>query len=371
MSATIKLDKLVFLNEAEKILKKRYPSIVNKEIDRFLLDNIFDRPRYDCTGKPSVGGGCFEREDIEIFDFYDRTNPQVGRWYENGRIVERTFCALTPIIKRILRSSIEGEIISGLEAAIMLRDKEYDNVNVRVILNAHVLQAFKNKDPDENGRIIVNTDILEDYENLFYSQLAISMFISPVELQFITLESIKAREPWNKLTNLEIITLLKKKTHQKKLKIYDENCFCPSREENERIGQKGDGSPIILSTRIVTDFYGEEALSLINNEKAMFQLSEIIAIEESHFSKEKKKVSLRKHNLVITKELFNKLSSAINNGTEVPILNKDDLACKILKMGNVGQLYKKTISKSTVYKYLSDSGINKEQWEPLTESKWL
>lgn len=356
---TAPTDLISFYNSFE-VLKKRYPNITKQELNAFIADNVFALLRYDKAGKTSVEGYYYQRSDIENFDFYNRvnplagiwlhnpSNPQRGSWIENGRLVEGLICRINTIVKKISQNEIKGRIISGLESATILRRKGYDDINIRVTLNLQTLKAFKNKDPDENGELILNTDIREDYENLFYSEDEVSSYISPLELQFVELKKFRERKSWENSTDLEFKNFIKKKIHQKKLKVYDENCFCPSREEIKHLGQNIDGSPIILSTRITTGFYSEEALILINDEKAMFQLSEIIEVEKGLFGGAKKKELHGPPLKDYICFLFSAEQEKIRNGTLPPTIKKLKMAERISEADKEGEQRLSKVPISTI-----------------------
>lgn len=267
-------------------------------------------------------------------------------------------------------SPTEGHasIISGVNVAEILRNEWFKGSEIKNFLDSLVTQAFKNIPVKESKTLVLNTNLLEDYENLFYSENLIRNFLPTPELQYISLQDIETREQWERFKKFEIINFLKKHVQKGKLKVYDKNCACPSYTKSVPIGRNGDGTLITETSRIPKSYYGEESQMLIDNGSAMFQLSEILAIEKINFTTKRKNYSSEKYHMSVTQKLYEELSSLISDGTESPIHNRNDLAYKILKMGNDQGYYKKTLSVATIETYINKLGIRKSQWSTLTKA---
>lgn len=341
---------LIPLHSAAQFVEKKF-SAINIEIDAWIFDNVNKFPKYDKEGNLCEHRDYYDRNTIETFDFINDSSY--------------------PRLQRIPYNKVSGGTISGLEALVILR-KNYSELSEQTISNSlGSINAYVSNKPDKNGFIILNWNLIAEHVNLYYSEEEVRKLIPKTESQFISFSDLMNREKWKKFKKLDVIKRLQTLNFEKRLKVFDPVNWMPGYMESTFIGRYGNGKERILSNWKHTSHYGMEAQSLINEEKAMFQLSEIEAIEKSEFTQIKQTGAPKSGSKEITLRLYEEVKKEILKGRQEPLTDRETmgaLANRIYDLGKSRGLYgahNNVNSASTVKSHLTHSGIKSVQVKKL------
>ena len=352
---TIVLENITLLSyeSASKYLHEKFDVSYDVTDEWIHFRNLISK--YNDKGELHVPNGplYYDKDTIENFDFEN-----------DPRFLSRH--QMVPL------SETDGNIISGLEAAAILR-KKYSAANDNTIANMlNSLRAFTINKPDKKGMLSINSNMLERHENLFYSEQEVSCLIPSPDQQYIDFEQLIERDHFKNRNEDELVSFLKKKNQERELKTIDPVYHYPGSESiSTYIGI--DSRPVTVKEgRKPTGYYGYDAQQLIESKQAQFILSEIIAIEEATFVKPEERDPVKNSNLSITENLFHQECNRIKNGLATVPTNKEAFAKRIYAKGIKEKLYPKPMTVSRIMRHLSDlkySGVTQSLKTLKTNSK--
>jgi hypothetical protein len=325
------------LQSAANFVREKFDA-TPEEIDCWIFHNINKLKWYDIVQCDKKRENCmivsyYKRSTIENFDFTKSPYPRV---------------------QRISRSEIDGNIISGLEAAAILRKKYSHCYEWTITFLLDSIIAFITNKPNKNAMLVVNSNINDSHTNLFYSKKEVDGLVPSSEQQFISATDLMRRDTWKKFSSSDIITRLETLNRERRLKAFDPIHITPGYTRNNFIGREANGGEITLTERIPVGHYAEEARILIAEKKALFQLSEIIEIEESFFPKPEQSDPPKSDVLDREKELFGLVFEALKDEGKVPTKKKvaEMMLTKGLELGIYQQRKKPAIA--TIERKLSE-----------------
>jgi hypothetical protein len=319
---------IIYFHCAEQYVQKKFDA-TNEEIFKWITHNCNHFPKYDKDGNPYEYGEYYDRNTIKSFDFI------------NNSLFRH---------ERIISDSI---VLSGLEASRRLREKyklkkdcKWHDWTIEHLLSQ--LTSLESNTPDKNGMLLTtkslqtnahtkeNTIILsvsEHYANLFYLEEEInnlSAFI-PFDYQYISFQELMQLDHWSKLTEKEVITVLKKQNQEQTLTVFDSEYFYPKWKDLTKI----------------PNHYGEEAQALTEESTAVFKLSEIVSLEEFLFpepQEEREHKRNKTYHLDKIKEVFGVTLEWYRQERKVPP-NKNIFAQKMIKLGKKKKMLTTSIPK--------------------------
>ena len=337
--------------------------------------NLYSSPNCDSEGNP-LDGPYYDEVTIKNSDFVSRFSLKMK--------------------KMILRSQIEGEIISGIEASAIL-NKKFKSRLSKFTINQMLgrISAYETKEATKNGEIAMTncpneeegpifcSDILKGHETRFYSENDVHKLMPEPQEDYINFETLEKQEAWKNFEEQPLLNFLKQKNRDGNLRVFDPDYYFPGHMKTEQLSCFNNrGEQLTYERREPAyDFSGPDAEKLIDNKKALFCLAEIIAIEESHFKREKSKEPKKSSTEEIVKTLFAEELNKIRSGQENIPSKKSVMAERIFEEGEKRGLLapkikaKKTKAEarsaflSTIERILSDFEYGVRVGELKTQNK--